>query len=168
MGNKLKKIRVRKATMRDRGLFKSLWLSMMEEQYEAGSLVLPNEANLEVMTNIFEKYVTEELDGVALLVSNVGVLMYGDMCNPHQLSIGERTAFGWGQFVKEENRGNGVLDAMAKEAFKQLQLQGFDSMLGNTMEKDTHGREAFARVVKQNEFEVEDTGERPCFVRFKE
>ena len=162
----LKRIRVRKATMRDSGLFKKLWLKMMEEQHAAGSLVLPNEANLAVMVNLFEKYVTDELDGVVLFVSNVGVLMYGDMGHPFELSVGDRVAFGWGQFVAEENRGKGVLDKMVEEAFKQLKIMGFDVMLGNTMVKDIHGAEAFARVVEQNGFEVEDSGERPCFVRF--
>lgn len=162
---KLKHIRVRTATMRDRGLFKSLWMKMLEEQYQAGSLVLPHDHNVDVMVNIFEKYVTEELEGVVLFVSNVGVIMYGDLVNPYKLSVGTKVAYGFGQYVAPENRGDGILDAMAEEAFKQLIVRGFDVMFGNTMEKDAHGHDAFTRVVEQNGFKVSDTGERPCFVR---
>ena len=161
----LKKIRVRKATMRDIGLWRKLWTQMMEEQHKAGSPVLPNEHNLKVMEAIFEAYVAGDLEGVVLLVSDVGVIMYGDMANPQQLAYGDKVAYGWGQYVSPNLRGAGVLDKLAEEAFKQLTVMGFDVMLGNTMEQDPHGHEAFARVVEQNELEVQSTGERPCFVR---
>lgn len=161
----LKKIRVRKATARDVGLFRKLWREMMEEQYTAGSPVLPNDHNLKVIEEIFEAYVEETLEGVVLLVSDVGVLMYGDMANPLQLSVGDKVAYGWGQYVAPDSRGKGILDKMAEKAFKQLGDMGFSAMLGNTMDKDTHGREAFARVVEQSGLEVVDTGERPCFVK---
>ncbi len=164
----LKRIRVRKATMHDIGLFRKLWKSMLEEQYKAGSLILPNDHNVKVMETLFEAYVNEDLQGVVLLVSDVGILMYGDMANPQQLSIGDKVAYGFGQYVAPENRGKGILDKMAETAFKQLIDMGFDVMVGNTMIEDTHGDEAYARVVKQSGFEVESTGERPNFVRLKE
>jgi GNAT superfamily N-acetyltransferase len=162
---KLKRIRVRKATLRDIGLFKKLWGALLEEQSKAGSLVVPNEHNLDFMSGVFESYVEGDLDGVVLFVSDAAVLMYGDCGSPMQYSIGDKVAYGFGQYVDPDHRGEGILDAMAKEAFTQLTDMGFDAMLGNTMTTDTHGREAYARVVEQNGLEVQDTGESPNFVK---
>jgi len=92
----LKRIRVRKARSEDIGLFRRLWKALMEEQYKAGSLVLPSDENLKVAEALFKAYVEEDLEGVVLFVSNVGILMYGDMASPYQLSVGDKVAYGFG------------------------------------------------------------------------
>ncbi len=164
-GNKLKRLRVREAKMEDIGLVRKLWKAMMEEQYKAGSLILPNEANLDVMEAIFEMYIEKKKDGVVLLVSDAAILCYGDMVSPYELALGDRIAYGFGQYVTPEHRGRGILDLMAKEAFEQLTAMGFSAMFGTTMVEDAYGRKAFARVVEQSGLKVEDSGERPCYVK---
>lgn len=164
-GNTIKKFRVRKATIRDLWLFRKLWMKMLEEQAAKGSLIKANEHNVDVAATIFEAYVEEDLKGVVLFVSEVGVLLYGDMANPYELSVGKKIAYGFGQYVSPEYRGRGVLDLMMAEAFKQLRLMGFDTMFGTTLEKDPHGQNAFDRGVKQNDGKVVSTGELPCYVK---
>ncbi len=164
-GNRLKKIRVRKGTMRDIGLFRILWMKLLEEQVAKGSLIKANEHNLAVAAQLFEAYVGEDFDGVVLFVSDVGCLMYGDMTTPYELSPGKKVAYGFGQYVAPEHRGRGILDKMMAEAFKQLRRMGFDVMFGNTLEKDTHGQKAFERGVEQNDGKVLSTGDQPCYVK---
>lgn len=168
MGNEIKRIKVRKAKPGDHGLFKSLWMELLEAQAELGSTIIPNEHNVEAVMSLFNAYVSGDLDGVVLFVANVGVLMYGDMSNPFETTLGTRAAFGYGQYVKPDHRGRGILDAMMKEALTELKAMGFDVLHGATLEKDSHGLEAYTRGVKQNGSEVESTGELSNFVRLKE
>lgn len=160
----LKNIRVRKAKPTDHGLFSKLWLKMLEAQHEAGSTILPNDHNLEVALQLFNAYVDGDLDGVVLFVSDVGVLMWGDLASPYELSIGKRAAYGYGHYVDTEHRGKGIFDSMLGAAMKQLKDMGFDIVLGSTMEKDSHGYDALKRVAG----EVHDTGERPCYIKLEE
>ncbi len=164
-GNTIKKFRVRKATKRDLWLFKKLWMKMLEEQAAKGSLIKVSEHNVDVAATIFEAYTEGDLEGVVLFVSEVGVLLYGDMAGPYELSVGKKIAYGFGQYVSPEYRGRGVLDLMIAEAFKQLRLMGFDVLLGSTLEKDSHGQNAFDRGVKQNDGKVISTGDLSCYVK---
>ena len=164
-GNKLKNIRVRKAKSLDVGLFKVLWMKLLEEQAAKGSLIKANDHNLAVAVQMFEAYVEEDVEGVVLFVSNVACLMHGDMVTPYELSVGKKVAYGFGQYVAPEHRGRGVLDLMMAESFKQLRLMGFDVMFGNLLEKDTHGQRAFERGVEQNDGKVLSTGDQPCYVK---
>jgi ribosomal protein S18 acetylase RimI-like enzyme len=169
----LKKIRIREAQPRDVGLFKKLWMKLLESQHEAGSPILPNEHNLEVAVGLFNMYVDADRpdefrkDGVVLFVSDAAVLMWGDMCLPYQVSIGDKVAYGWGHYVDPEYRGKGIMDKMLDETLERLKSMGFDAILGSTMDGDDHADEALRRGIKQRG-DIHLTGERPCYVLFKE
>lgn len=164
----MKKIRVRKAKDGDHGLFKKLWQELNEAQFELGSTIIPNEQNLEAMLAMFEAIVSGEQDGVVLFVSDVAVLMWGEMGNPFETTHGTRIAFGYGHYVAPEQRGRGILDKMTEVAFAKLKEQGFESMAGSLLEKDTHGAAAYARCVEKNGLKLEVSAERPNIVVLKE
>ena len=170
---KLKKIRIREATASDVGLFKKLWIKLLKAQHAAGSPILPNDHNLALAVEVFKMYVDGSTpaefrkDGVVLFVSDVAVLMWGDMCLPYQISLGDKVAYGWGHYVEPEYRGKHIMDKMLNKTLELLKELGFDVIMGNTMEGDTHADEALRRGVKQLG-EVHLTGERPCYVVFKE
>lgn len=170
--SELKKIRVREAKVRDIGLFKKLWMKFLEAQHESGSLILPTEKNLDFAVGLFKSYVDEDLpaetrsEGVVLFVSDVAVLFYGDINLPYDVSIGKKVAYGWGYYVEPEHRGKGILKEMQKYALEKLSNMGFDAILGNTMEGDTRGEEAWKRSAS-HVGEVKLTGEKPNYLILK-
>lgn len=168
MATELKNIRVRHAKPGDHGLFRKLWQELAEAQFELGNTIIPNEQNLETMTAMFTAIVSGEQDGVVIFVSDAAVLMYGEMGNVFETTLGSRIAFGFGHYVVEEHRGRGILDQMTEVAFAKLKEQGFEVMLGSTMEKDTVGLTAYTRCVEKSGLKFEVSAERPNFVRLKE
>jgi GNAT superfamily N-acetyltransferase len=164
----MKKIRVRKAKASDHGLFKKLWMELLQAQNELGSTVISDEQSIEPVMQLFTAIIDGDLDGVVLFVADAGVLMYGDAGNPMHLTVGEKVAYGYGHYVRPDARGKGILDAMITEAVKELRAMDFDVILGSTLEKDTHGLAALERCMKKNDCEVEPTQDRPNFVRIKE
>ena len=63
----IKNPRVRVAKPRDVGLFRKLWKLFLEEQKEMGGVILPNEQNLEIFTNLFKIYNPPIVTGKLLL-----------------------------------------------------------------------------------------------------
>ena len=169
----MKRIRVREAKPRDIGLFKKLWIKLLADQNSKGSLIKANDVNLDVATNLFKMYVDSEIsgefqrEGVVLFVSDVAVLMWGDMGPNFQLEIGDKIAYGWGIYIEPEHRGKGISDQLQAEAIKKLSEMGFDAMLGSTLVNDSHGHEAWIRGTK-HVGEPKPTGDRPCYLKFKE
>jgi len=128
----MKKIRVRNATIRDAGLFKKLWMQMLVAQEENGHAFKANEKNLDIYEGVFEAYVQGEVEGVVLLVADLGVLMWG-AGSPFDFNVGEKVVTGWGRYVTPEGRGRGISDALIVEAKKQLTDMGFDALVGGTL-----------------------------------
>lgn len=162
----LKKIRVRDAKSRDVGLFRKLWAKYLKEQHKHGSLIIPDDHNLNVGVNLFNLYVGKELDGSVLFVSDVAVMMWGDMGSPYHLSVGDRVAYGWGIYVEPEHRGRGIGDALHKGTVERLGAMGFEALIGNLMDGDEHAETSLRRGVAP--LEVKWTGERPLYIMFKE
>lgn len=125
------KIRVRRAKPQDRKLFLKLYKEYLEELKDAHGSPLPSERNLEIIGRIFDSYVSGELDGVVLLVAQDAMVLHGEQGAPlFETNLG-RIATGWGAYVREELRGQGVSQAMYKRSKKLLRSMGFDHLVGS-------------------------------------
>jgi GNAT superfamily N-acetyltransferase len=127
------KIKVRKAKVRDRGLFLKLWSEFLSER--SGSLIKNSEKNLETFASIFDSYASGETKGICLFVAEHAVLMWGEFNPTFDITLNE-VAQGWGTFVKEEARGKGVGKAIRKTGKKILKDMGFKHLLGNKENDD--------------------------------
>lgn len=93
----LKHIRVREAKARDIGLFKKLWLELLEEQAGKGSIIRPTEKTLTFYEALFDAYVSGRFDGIVLFVADSGVLMWGDSGSP--IEFPSKAVTNWGIFA---------------------------------------------------------------------
>jgi hypothetical protein len=151
----LKKIRVREAKPRDKGLFKMLWQKFMEEQHKKGDLALPSEHNLGFYAELFDLYVSGEVDGVVLFVADQAVTMCGDPLSYLELRYG-RQAYWWGMYVEPENRKLGISNAFHGKMQELLQEKGFDFGATTHVEgdevavKNSDGAEREIEIVSTN------------------
>ena len=119
----IKNPRVRVAKPRDVGLFRKLWKLFLEEQKEMGGVILPNEQNLEIFTNLFKIYTDPDpeeeakLDGVVLFIGEVAVMMWGDPDVPIETTLG-KTAYAYGIYVLPDNRQQGLSNLLHEEPYK--------------------------------------------------
>jgi len=125
----LTKIRVREAKPRDRGLFKKLWKSYLEEERETGGIMLPTEANIETSAVMFDNYVDGTYEGVVLFVADKAVLMYGDPGMVFETTLG-KVAWGWGIYVHPDFREKGIAKELTKAAVDKLISLGFNRLYG--------------------------------------
>jgi GNAT superfamily N-acetyltransferase len=145
----LKRIRIREATPRDRGLFKKLWKKFLAESYEKGDVVLPTDSNVEFYASLFDQYTNPNVDfnGVVLFVADVAVLMFGDDGSPLELSIGNHIA-GWGLYVEPEHRRKGISTLLYKAAFEKSKELGFEVMLGGYLRDNPDAKGALAKATE--------------------
>lgn len=126
----MKKVRVRKATPRDKGLFRKLWADYLDHQHKAGSFVLANDHNLSVFEGIFDLYTQELQPGIVLFIAEDAVLMWGKSSDDLiETNLGT-IAQGWGTYIKPESRGNGLSKSIREEGKRLLKEMGFDAVIG--------------------------------------
>ncbi len=144
----LKKIRVRTATPRDRGLFKKLWKKLMIESFDQGDVVLPTDSNVEIYAQLFDKYTSPDFDlkGVVLFISDVAVLMWGDGDTPFELSAG-RPITGWGLYVEPEYRKRGISTKLYHAAFDKSRELGFEVLVGGYLNSNHEGKAALVKAI---------------------
>jgi GNAT superfamily N-acetyltransferase len=142
--------------LQDRQSFKELWQRFAEQQFEEGSLQLPNEHNLDLHVDMFDCYVKGTIPGLVLLVSDgnrdVGVHMEGELVGGFELSIGRYTML-WGDYLLPEYRGQGHSHKIHKAAMDWTYEQGYTGgmtgllaggetipkILERTVDTGTHG-----------------------------
>lgn len=132
--SEIKKIRVREARERDKGLFHKLWKELLLEQQENGSIVRgDSEKNIEIFTNVFKSYTDSSEDGVVLFIGEIAVLMAGNPGNEVELTIGRRPARNWGMYVVPDQREKNIETKLYEAGFKRLREMGFDVIFGGSM-----------------------------------
>lgn len=157
----IKNIRVRKATERDKGLFRKLWLDYLEDRMDNGAYIAPTDSTLIGYENIFNSYVTGEFNGIILFVADCAVMMCGDSGSYFDHTVG-KVATNWGSHVTLERRGQGIGKALQEEAFGLLREMKFDVIMGPVLsledEEQAAGWKQKAVVVSfdLNEKEGED------------
>lgn len=120
-----KKVRIRDAKPRDVGLLKKLWKAYLESNETAGSVVCSSEQNLASPAILFERYVSNESNGVVLFIADYAIFMAGESSAPIDYTCG-KTATLWGIYVQP---GHDVKDQLIAEGFKKLKEKGFDTVL---------------------------------------
>jgi GNAT superfamily N-acetyltransferase len=149
----MKKIRVREAKPRDRGLFKKLWKLYLEEEHERGGVVLPTDENVEVAATLFDRYLGEDFDGVVLFVADKAVLMYGDAGMFYKTSLG-KVATPWGIYVDPEVRNLSVATELTKAAVEKLTALGFDHLFGDVLLGNEASIKAIEHVVPTKDYSM--------------
>jgi hypothetical protein len=122
----LKKIRVREAKARDIGLFKKLWLELLEKQHSEGSVVLAGDQTLAFYEALYTAYIDGRFEGVIFFVADKGVLMWGDSGSP--LQYPGKTVTAWGHMAHDDKINEALLEAAdtwAKE-------KGFEGIIAQT------------------------------------
>ena len=128
----LKKIRVRNAKASDHGLFRKLWMGLLEQQVKEGSIVGATDATLAFYERLFNSYINSDFDGIVLFVADRGVLMWG--ASGTHVSYPGKTATAWGAYIAPET-SEAVRDAMVAEADKWALKNEFVGLLMQTYEK---------------------------------
>jgi len=98
----LKRIRVRKATTRDIGLFRKLWASLLEQNAKDGSVVLPTDQSIRLYESLFNMYVEQSTEGVVFLVADRGIAMVAK--DTSGLEYRDKTAVLWGLHSSGDDR----------------------------------------------------------------
>lgn len=124
------KIRVRRAKVGDRGLFRKLWKEFLDSQAALGHDILSNERNLDFYLKLFDLYMSGDLEGIILFVSEDAVLMWGSngAAPPLEVRYGKKPALAWGSFVREGHDPKVGLKLEGK-AINILKDLGFDYIL---------------------------------------
>ena len=135
-------MRVRKAKPQDRKLFLRLYKEYLEETVDTPGAILPTDENLILYGNIFDSYVSGELQGVVLLIAQDAFLIHGELGPAvFETNLG-RVANGMGTYVREELRGKGASQAMFKRSKRLLREMGFDTLVGGVDAERGGGRKA--------------------------
>lgn len=130
----------REATNSDREEFLYLWSEMYEELLQYGSEHEPDLNTLRDARNLFDAYVTGELDGVALLYeppgeTPQGVAFGGEAFGTPAIRgthLG-RIANGWGIYIRKEHRSHHISTLIQTAIRKRLLRMGFDTVLGDVL-----------------------------------
>ena len=131
----LKNIRVREAKERDLGLFRKLWMGLLEEQEAKGSTTKATKKTLAVFENIFQAYVEGKYEGIVLFIADKAVLMWGDSGVGIDYSKG-KIASGWGTYVALDARKKGLSKAIRKRGNELLKEKGFSGITGHVIKDD--------------------------------
>ena len=126
-----KKPRVRTAKARDKGLFRKLWMKFLEDNAAAGYPMTASKQNLDAYTNVFERYVNNELEGIVLFIAQNAVVMAGADGSPIE-HVYEKPAQGWGIYVDPDRREDGLGSILIAEVVKRLKSLGFSHLIGST------------------------------------
>ena len=118
------------ASATDRAAFLEMLLAYLKE---CGGDVLPCPENVELYGAIFDRYVSGEAEGVALLAvaagAPVGFTMAGEFPLGFLTSHG-KTAMGWGTYVRPEERRKGYARWLRRALDARLRVMGFDAVVG--------------------------------------
>lgn len=98
--SELKRIRVREAKIKDIGLFRKLWLRLLEEQSKRGSLIKISQKTINFYENLFNLYIDKQYKGIVLFVADRGILMAGDY--DHPLDCNVKPIMNWGCYAESE------------------------------------------------------------------
>ncbi len=134
----LKHVRVRKATLRDIGLMRKLWATLLEQNAKDGAAVKPTEQSLVLYENLFNAYVEQKAEGAVFLVADRGIAMVGT--DVSGLEYAEKTAVLWGinrgmddriqqallDSVDEWALANGISGLITQHGFQGEALEGFE------------------------------------------
>ena len=123
-------MRVRDAKARDIGLFRKLQAEYFADPENEGLLVEPDERSAEFFDALFNTCVEED-EGIALFVSDTGMLVASPLVTPTSLKPG-RTANIWFAHVSEKARDTGVEEALFAEVKKRLTELRFDAVMFST------------------------------------
>jgi GNAT superfamily N-acetyltransferase len=136
--------------LQDTQSFQCLWQKFAEQQFEEGSLALPNERNLEFHTSLFYDYVGGQVPGLVLLVSDgskdVGLHMEGVIRGGLELSIGRYTML-WGDYLLPAYRGQGISHKLYEAAMKWTYEQGFTGGITGILVGDKSVPQILEKVV---------------------
>lgn len=140
----LKRIRVRKAKIRDIGLFKKLWIKLLDKQSLEGSIVLSNEKTMDFYEKLFNAYVEGILEGIVLFVADKGVLMWGDSASLRDYP--GKFIVDWGVYINSDV-GEEVYSALWDHAFEWSKEHKFEGILIEQY-KDSEEIKGFETVSK--------------------
>jgi len=122
---------LRTASVTDRDALLDLLRAYLEE---AGGDILPCPGNVELYGQIFDRYVSGEAEGVALLLvmsggRPVGFTMAGEFPMGFRTRHG-KVAMGWGTYVVPEERQSGHARRLRQALDARLRAMGFDTVIG--------------------------------------
>lgn len=145
----MSEIRVRRAMLQDEGSFRTLWQRFTEQQFNEGSLILPNEHNLNSSTRMFHSYVSGQALGLVLFacdgVKDIGVWMEG-VPGDLELSIGPYTML-WGLYYDPQYRGQGITHKLTEVSMEWTHKQGFTGGITGVLIGDKTIQEVIAQSV---------------------
>jgi len=122
----------------------------MEQQAKEGSLILPNDKNLQLFTELFKLYVTGKLVGLVLLISDdskdIGIHMDGVPPSAPELTIGKYTML-WGDYLEPEYRGKGITHELYKVAMEWTYENGFTGGISGILVGDQRVEQVLKKVV---------------------
>jgi len=141
--SELKKIRVREAKIRDKGLFRKLWMELLQKQEKEGSIIKPSAQTMEVYDLLFEAYLEGKFEGIVLFVADRGVLMCGDAASPFDYHAGRMLTF-WGVFTTSDE-DKSIQSALMNHVVSWAKEHSFDGILVDSF-KDSVPMEGFEPV----------------------
>lgn len=145
--SELKNIRVRVAKIRDIGLFRKLWMQLLEKQSKEGSIVVANKKSLDFYENLFNLYVEKQFDGIVLFVADRGILMWGDNASP--LDFGRKLVTNWGVYADSSEQKEDISTALLEYAEKWAKENNFTGILSEKYKgsKQISGFEPITTIV---------------------
>ena len=144
-------IRVRQAMLDDEASFRRLWQLFNEQQAEEGSLILPNENNLDIATRMFQYYVNGLGAGLVLFamdgIYNIGVWMEGEP-EGFELSIGPYTML-HGVYYEPKYRGQGITHLLTEASMEWTRKHGFTGGITGVLVGDRTIQEVIQKAVRK-------------------
>lgn len=142
-------IRIRQAMLDDEASFRRLWQAFNEQQAEEGSLILPNEHNLDIHTAMFREYVMCQGRGLVLFATDgnkdIGVWVEG-VPSDLELSIGPYTML-HGVYYEPEYRGQGITHKLTEASMEWTRKHGFTAGITGVLVGDKDVQEILRQSV---------------------
>jgi hypothetical protein len=122
---------IRDAKVEDKDLFMELWEEFVSDVRGNGYEIVWTPRTEGFFSYLFDSYLDKTLDGVVILCGNDGALIWGETAKePAFDTIFGRMAYGFGTYLRNRIRGQGLSRAMRDVATRDLTTMGFDSVFG--------------------------------------
>lgn len=123
---------IRRAREEDRDAFGDLWVRFLLEQEKAGGDWQATSRTMGAFFLLFDCYTQQQRPGVCVLADDQAVVLWGAQpLDPMFDLVDGPVAFDWGVYVVPGSRGQGLSQAVRREAAAACREQGFRRVVGS-------------------------------------